>query len=885
MNKDILHKRIECALKEIWNTPDPIPLYITKNLNHDLRPYQERALEHFIYIQKRAGTNTLVNHLLFHMATGSGKTTVLASTILYLFKEQNYKNFLFFVNSDAIIRKTRDNLTNPISPKYLFDTDGIEIDGKKINIQIVDVFPVLPEDNTIYLKLTTIQKLHRELEEPRENGLTYVSLADQPIVLLSDEAHHINVETKRKKSPDKKMIEERNWEKTVNKIMNSNPGNKMFEFTATLDLTKESLFEKYKDKIVFQYDLRKFMDHGYSKNVLLARANEDDESKMINAILLSQYRKYIASEIDVELKPVIMFKSQKIALSKAARDAFFSILDNITIEMLTKRIERGLNINKGERNVWEDMFTYYSEADLTKVIRDLRNDFTNDTVLTVDTQEIFSERDALLLNTLEDINNPIRAIFAVAKLNEGWDVLNLYDIVRLSESASNTKNATDSEAQLIGRGARYFPFKIKGQKSFVRRFDYSNRRLSILESLHYHTINDSAYIKNLEKSLDAAGIVTREDKIQRYEAKVKNKFRQHRLFREGKIYINRVVETTADDYKSLLDYEIDPNYNKEFERALETQYGKKNFSSASIGLGDFHDEQMKIDERLWWKAIQRNKFYRFSNLKNYMPAIKSIKEFIEKPEFLGGVTITLRLPTNISINDLLPSEKLSFVESFLKDSEEKLVANYSRERGTPEFEGVAFSSLINDYVIETNVVKTNLSNSKESIQSYPMRGNDWYIYDQALVNGLEYDFIKDINALIDELETKYDEVFLIRNERKVKIKEINGVRGFMPDFLLFLKEEDVTYQVFIEPKGEHIKKQDKWKEDFLLSLNTRKDIVILHESNSVKIIGLKFYTEDKEEKKMFMKDFRNKLLPGTRQIDDGIDREGLFDQTYIDEFE
>ncbi|MGE1118324.1 DEAD/DEAH box helicase family protein [Bacillus altitudinis] len=884
MNKDILHKRIERELNEIWNTPDPIPLYITKNLNHELRPYQVRALEHFMFLQKRAGANVLANHLLFHMATGSGKTTVLASTILYLFKEQNYNNFLFFVNSDAIIRKTRDNLTNPISPKYLFDTEGIEISGTKINIQIVDVFPAIPDENTIYLKLTTIQKLHRELEEPRENGLTYESLTEHPIVLLSDEAHHINVETKRKKKPDKQMIEERNWESTVNKIMNSNPKNKMLEFTATLDLTKQSLFDKYKDKIVFQYDLRSFMGDGYSKNVLLARANENDESKMLNAILLSQYRKYIAREIDVELKPVIMFKSQKIALSKAARDSFFNILENLSVESLKKRVERELSINKGERNVWEDMFDYYNNADLTKVIRDLREDFSHDTVLTVDTQEIFSERDALLLNTLEDLNNPIRAIFAVAKLNEGWDVLNLYDIVRLSESASSTKNATDSEAQLIGRGARYFPFKYEGEKSFVRRFDYNNRRLAILESLHYHTINDSAYIKNLEKSLDAAGIVTREDKIQRFEAKVKSKFRKHPLFREGKIYINRLVQTTADDYKSLADYKVDTDYTEEFERSLETQYGKKNFSSTSVGLGEYHDKKMPVDERLWRKAIQRNKFFRFSNLKNYMPAITSISDFIKKPEFLGGVTITLRLPRNITVDDLTPFEKLSFVESFLKDTEEKIIANYAKERGTPEFEGVAFSSLINDYVIETNVVKTNVSSSRDRIQSYPMRGNDWYIFDQALVNGLEFDLIKDINALMDELEAKYDEVFLVRNERKVKIKEIDGVRGFMPDFLLFLKDEAATYQVFIEPKGGHLKKQDKWKEDFLLSLNTRDDITVLHESNTVKIIGIKFYLEEKEEKKLFMEDFRNKLLPGTVESDDII-REGLFDLSYSDESE
>lgn len=37
------------------------------------------------------------------------------------------------------------------------------------------------------------------------------------------------------------------------------------------------------------------------------------------------------------------------------------------------------------------------------------------------------------LQHLEDENNPIRAVFAVQKLNEGWDVLNLFDIVRLYE--------------------------------------------------------------------------------------------------------------------------------------------------------------------------------------------------------------------------------------------------------------------------------------------------------------------------------------------------------------------------------------------------------------------------------------------------------------------
>jgi type III restriction enzyme len=41
-------------------------------------------------------------HLAFHMATGSGKTVMMAGLILYLY-EQDYRNFLFFVNRGQIV--------------------------------------------------------------------------------------------------------------------------------------------------------------------------------------------------------------------------------------------------------------------------------------------------------------------------------------------------------------------------------------------------------------------------------------------------------------------------------------------------------------------------------------------------------------------------------------------------------------------------------------------------------------------------------------------------------------------------------------------------------------------------------------------------------------
>jgi type III restriction enzyme len=305
MSSEILHHRIIQQFNSLFVRPPEVPVYIQENLSHQMRPYQEEALRHFIFTQQMEQADLTFNHSLFHMATGSGKTLVLAATILYLFKEKGHQNFIFFVNSDAIIRKTYENLTNSNSNKYLFNPKGIFIDGNIITVHLVDVFPSLPAENTIYLKLTTIQKLHMDLTTPRENGLTYELISEMPLVLLADEAHHINASTRSdKRKLNTKELVEKTWEHTVFRLLRLHPLNLLVEYTATIDLTIDSLFQKYRDKIVFQYDLKRFMEDGYSKNVVLLRANDEDTNKMLLGMLLSQYRKYVARDHSIYLSPL-----------------------------------------------------------------------------------------------------------------------------------------------------------------------------------------------------------------------------------------------------------------------------------------------------------------------------------------------------------------------------------------------------------------------------------------------------------------------------------------------------------------------------------------------------------------------------------------------------
>ncbi len=132
---------------------------LSKNIM--LREYQKEALQNFIsyYENDKLRKNKQV-HTLFHMATGSGKTVIMASLLLYLYTK-GYRSFLFFVNQTNVLEKTIENFTNPTSSKYLFN-DEIEFLGDKIRVKRVDNFSGNNKDDieivftTIYLKFLPI---------------------------------------------------------------------------------------------------------------------------------------------------------------------------------------------------------------------------------------------------------------------------------------------------------------------------------------------------------------------------------------------------------------------------------------------------------------------------------------------------------------------------------------------------------------------------------------------------------------------------------------------------------------------------------------------------------------------------------------------------------
>lgn len=842
-----------------------IPSYINENLAHTLRYYQDAAIRFFHYSQEK--TVNKPNHLMFNMATGSGKTDLMAGLILYLYQERGYQNFLFTVNTNSVLMKTKDNLVNSSSDKYLF-SDKIEIDGKIISVKQVERFPRIIDQNTIYIKLSSVQKMSDDLFIQKENTMGVMDYAKHPVVVLADEAHHYSANTKTEKE------KENTWESAIQKILNAREDNILLEFTATVEFEKEAIYNKYKDKVVYRYALNRLMADRYSKNVKRIQSQASDRDKMLNAVLVSQFRKYRAEfqGITETFKPIILFKSSKIDVSNKANQDFKELIASLTSDSLLDFIRK----NKGaDSEILSLAYHYYekNEDRLDEVISDLKRDFNARNIINANDTErgnMLEKGQYQALNTLESPNNFYRVVFAVAKLTEGWDVLNLYDIVRIEQEAKTNKTATMVEAQLIGRGARYYPFLKDGVRSYQCRFDGETGNDSlILETLHYHTMNEPQYLKQLVASLKEMDLPTgKDEKNPPIEIKLKKSFKQTEVYKNGKIYYNESEEVSADYFVSLDSYGI--QHKQDITRNFYSAIQEVSYLDEGVQNETKQIHVAKFDERYIKKAIQKISFYQFDNLRHYLPNIDSMSDFIYGENWLNtrNIKLFVNVPLTFTSDLLSPNDILDLTVGLLKEYETKIKSGFIKQRGTNKFVGYPISNYLTDYKkriprVDSNTLTTQIITATEVKE-------DFFVYETAIMNQLEHQLLERIKSRMGLLREKYGKnVYLFRMDEnmhresakaeKLKLhqygnrKRYDGtvadihVQGFQPDFILFLEDKEVQFQIFIEPKGMSGERFEKelWKEDLLLYMSENHgEIDFVDQVGKVEIHGLKFYTTD-----------------------------------------
>ena len=859
-----------------------IPDYVSDNLRYGFFDWQRDAFENFLVYE--ADHKKDPTHLMFNLATGTGKTMLMAASLLYYYK-QGYRHFIFFVNQNNIVDKTENNFIDKNHNKYLF-SNTIEIDDKIVNIKKVETFSRKPKD--IEIRFTTVQKLYNDIHLEKENQISYKELLKKDIVMLADEAHHLNADTRRTQDDlslpteltdksSREEIERKGWEHTVMQLLLNKNGqtvdnrNVLLEFTATIP-SDERVAEKYSNKIISKFGLKEFLSAGYTKEINLISSTLDKKERIVHALLFNWYRHRIALDFGIpNFKPVILFRSQTIDQSKEDFVLFTKTIKELKatdfdfIKKIENKLYEGEGLYEQGKSRTRDVVAYiknnkvkYSEiADFLKYVFAERNCIITNSKDGTKTKEKTTGAQEALLNSLEAENNHVRAIFTVDRLTEGWDVLNLYDIVRLYQgqnaggSNTVTPEATVKEKQLIGRGVRYFPFSYGDSIKNKRKFDGElTHPLRVLEELYYHTFDEeSRYISHLKNELRKDGYIDDGKIVKSF--KLKKKFVDSDFYKNVKVLVNDREDNpdrqkrTLDQVKASLkqkhfplrsleldEQEIDFDATEDVQRLHYRESGKE---MVTIKIKDV--EKHIFEKAVNIKAKKEGSLYRFDLLQNELD-IDSITELQSK--YLSGFEVVV-ITDGRDFSEVTNKEKLEIILDFLDRLESEMLTHSNPKRGT-DFVPKPFNELF------AKVREKSIQRDEESERiEDELKFEDWYVLDSFHGTSEEKALIRFINSSIGSLKNKYDEVYILRNEEQYKIYDFKAGQGFQPDFILFLKHgKRAHYQVFIEPKGDNLLEKDAWKNDFLNEITDKygKDHLLKIESKDYCLIGLPLYNED-----------------------------------------
>ena len=372
----------------------------------------------------------LFSKFCFKMATGSGKTKVMALAIVWSFfnrvmeNDKNFiKNFLIIAPNIAVYERLRTDFeggkifkTDPLIPTELESYWDVEA-------SMEDEITSKSSKGMIYL--TNVQKLYERTVNNKDPNPVEVIVGSKPrektayekifndlmkaddIAVINDEAHHVW-------DPDSK------WNEFIQKLFKRfKKDGKMFGFQLDFSATPKkqdrgSLFEW----IVTDYPLADAIQHGIVKRPIIGEVENAKETPSERADVvyrdyieggIRRWRKYRDVMTKVKKNPIIFFMATKTKEAEEIRD-FLETKADFKGKVLL--IHTNL---KGE----------ISEKEWVKLKEDSRS--------------LDSDRDKY------------RAVVSVLMLREGWDVKNVNVIVGLRPY---TSKANILPEQTLGRGLR-----------------------------------------------------------------------------------------------------------------------------------------------------------------------------------------------------------------------------------------------------------------------------------------------------------------------------------------------------------------------------------------------------------------------------------------------
>ena len=384
----------------------------------------------------------------FALATGIGKTRLMGACIAYLHYEKGINNFFVMAPNLTIYNKLKDDLGNTANPKYVFRgldrfvTPPRIIDGENyrefrqsafgVSDITINVFNIAKLNSDSKVKDGQPARIKRLNEVLGESYFEYLqSLPD--LCILMDESHHYHAD---------KSFEVIN---DLRPILGA-------EFTATPQIQSGSKKIDFKN-VVYEYSLAHAL-------------NDEKYVKVPVVITRKDFKKneYLDDQLDKE-----------------------KLNDGIRIHEDTKSHLEIYSRTYGKKFVKPFALVVARDTEHSKEIKDYitSNEFFHgyykDKVLEINSAQKGSEKDENIeqLLSLENPDNKIEIVIHVNMLKEGWDVSNLYTIIPLRKSASETLTE-----QTLGRGLR-LPY---GNRTGVDEID----RLSVVSHDKYAEIVDLA---------------------------------------------------------------------------------------------------------------------------------------------------------------------------------------------------------------------------------------------------------------------------------------------------------------------------------------------------------------------------------------------------------
>ena len=231
----------------------------------------------------------------------------------------------------------------------------------------------------------------------------------------------------------------------------------------------------------------------------------------------------------------------------------------------------------------------------------------------------------------------------------------------------------------------------------------------------------------------------------------------------------------------------------------------------------------------------------------------------------------------IDEKSLTSDQKLFIAQTLLTKMESSLIPMEEKFIGSDEFKPYPIHKVFEDNIIRKYSIQEN-SNSEFGISQKKAGSTQyfenideltWYAYDDNFGTSEEKLLVRSIKGLMTTLEKQWSDIYLLRNEKGVRIFNFSDGQAFEPDFLLFANDKktgNISWQIFIEPKGSQFldsnntfkNSKEGWKEAFLNEITERSESKVLIDDDKYRIVGLPFFNE-KNTKSQFVNALKNVL--------------------------